>query len=367
MRIGVIRSDLPSPLRLVDLEPVSQYNPPTEPRGQERYLARPSTTTIEKILASSTTGVGAVIQGSNISSTFPLTLNGTNNVLRLKTSAAASYTAVTIPAAAYANMAALVAAVQTVVAGLGIAARAGVGTGSFALESTTRGVNSYLSVDTTGNGSTANTPLGLTAGARTVAPASAFILAGNPLGGPIDVRTATLNAVGATTATNTLGLIPASRGTTAAVQDALAPLFADTDAAVDSYLVGMLSEYRSSRWNPDPRRIPALTSGAAIAVVADDGNTAYAATLPTLTNAVLTGRLALAGTGLGSSESEQTTVKLAGAVNRVLSQAAIVAAGGAVSDTAIMIPASLLTGVTTTTTTVQVKVRQRASNVRAIA
>jgi hypothetical protein len=308
-----------------------------------------------------------VIQGSNISGSFPLTLNGSNNTLRLKTSAAASFTAVAIPAATYANMTALAAAVATVVAGLGISARAGVSTGSFALESNTRGVNSYLSVDTTGNGSTANTPLGLTAGARTVALASAFITAGNPVGGPIDVRTATINAVGASTATNTLGLIPSSRGTTAAVQDAIAPMFSDTDAAVDSYLVGMLSEYRSSNWNPDPRRIPALSNGAAIAVVADDGNSAYSASLPNLTGATLAGSLTLTGTGLGSAESVQTTVKLAGRVNKTLQQAAIIRAGGSVSATSIVIPAGLLTGVTTTTTTVQVKVRQRASNIRTIA
>lgn len=367
MRVGVIRTDLPSPLRLVDLEPVSQYNPPTEARGQERYLARPTAALVERALANPTYGAGATLQSSNIASSFPITLTGSNNVLRVKLTSAGSFVAVTLPTGTYAGQSALVAGLISALRSAGVLLRAGVGTGSIALESLTFGVNSYLALDTVGNGSTANTILGLTAGVRTMPAASAYITAGNPGTGSLDVSTATLNGVGASTNSTALGLITASRGTTAAVADVLAPMFSDTDAAIDSYLVGMISEYRSAGWNPDPRRIPAISNGAAIKVVEDDGVTAYAATLPTISSATLSGTLTIAGTGLGSAESAQTTVKISGAVRKVLSQAAIVHAGGSVSGTSIVIPAGLLTGVVVTTCTVQVKVRQRASNVRVIA
>lgn len=367
MRVGVIRSDINAPLRIVDLEPVSQWNPPTEPRGQERYLARPTTTQVEKVLASPTTGAGAAARASNIAGTLPITLTGSNNTLRLKVTAAASYTDVTIATGVYTTMAALAAAVNVAVSPIGIVAYDGPTTGMLTLESKTRGVASYLSVDTVLNGSTGNTILGLAAGARTVPAASAYITAGNPVGGPINVATATMTGVGSSTSANALALIPPSRGTVTAIQDTLAPMFSDTDLAVDSYLVGMLADYRNSNFNPDSRRKPAIANGPAIAVVADDGSSAYTVTLPTLTSATLSSSLTIGGTGLGSAESAQTSVKFAGKVKKVLSQSQIVKAGGSVTSTQIVVPASLVVGVTAVTTTVQVKVRQRVSGIRAVA
>jgi len=371
MRIAVIRTDLPSALRLVDLEPVSQYNPPTEPVGQERYLARVTTTQIESQLADSTTGAGAISEGSDISGSFPLTITlATDDVLRLKTSSAASFTDVTIAAATYANLTDLLAAINAaiVTAGLSIQALSGTGSGdTVALESTLFGVDSYIEIDTVGNGSTANTGLGLSAGARTMPAASAFVTAAIPAGGPVDVSTATLEAVGAGTNSNALSLVPVSRGATTALADLLAPQFADTDVAIDSVLVGMVSEYASANYTPDPKLV---ATGAAVAVVENDGSTAFATTLPTITTATLNtpgaGDVTIAGTGLGSSEKDQTTLKFTGDVATVIQQAILVNAGGSVSDTAIVIPASLISGAATTTTSVQVKVRQRASAASAL-
>src|SRR5690349_21301106 len=96
MRIGITRGDLPGPIHLQDLETVSQYNPPTEPKGQERAIGRPTTAEVEAVLASATVGAGAVIEGSDISGSFPLTINGTNDDLKIKTSSSAGYTTVLV-------------------------------------------------------------------------------------------------------------------------------------------------------------------------------------------------------------------------------------------------------------------------------
>jgi hypothetical protein len=369
MRIGVIRGDLPGPLYLQDLEPVSQFNPPTEPRGQELYLGRPSTTEIEAVLANPTYGAGAVIEGSDISGTFPITITGSNDDLKVRTTAAGAFTTVLIAQAAYANLTTFLAAINVALAGTGITARAGTGSGSrVAIESNTKGVNSVIGIDSTGNGSVANTPLGFGASAiqRTMPPASSFITASNPVNGTLNVSTATINGVGASTATNALTLIPSARGTTAKVADAIAPQIAETSVAIDSFLVGAISEYRSASFNPDSRR--GLPSGAAISVVQDDGSTAFTAVagLPTLSvadlNTPTTGALTLTGTFMGNYDNKDTKVRVTGpGINKTLYQKAIEAAGGSVSATSIVIPASLIPGATLTTTTARVQVRQRAT------
>lgn len=369
MRVGVVRGDLPGPIYLQDLETVSQFNPPTESRGQELYIGRPTTTEIEAVLANPTYGAGAVIEGSDISGSFPITITGSNDDLKVRTTAAGAFTTVLVAQAAYANITTFLAAINVALVGTGITARVGTGSGSrVALESNTKGVNSVIGIDSTGNGSVANTPLGLGASAiqRTMPPASAFITASNPVNGTLNVSTATINGVGASTATNALTLIPSDRGTTAKVADAIAPQIAETSVAIDSYLVGAISEYRSASFNPDSRR--GLPSGAAISVVQDDGSTAFSAIagLPTLTvadlNTPTTGALTLTGTFMGNYDNKETKIRVTGpGINKTLYQKAIEAAGGSVTATSIVIPASLIPGATLTTTTARVQVRQRAT------
>lgn len=368
MRIGVIRGDLPGPIFFQDLERVSQYNPPTEARGQERYLSRPSTAGVAAALASPTFGAGATIEGADIAGTFPLAIVAANNdILRIRKASTAAFTVITIAAAVYANIADLLVAINTALAGTGVTARLGTGAGSrLALESGTRGVNSYLDIDSVANGSTFNTPGGFGAAAviRTMPTAADFILACNPVGGVLDVSAATINAVGALTSANALDLIPASRGTVGAVADSIAPTIIESFVALDSFLTGALSEYSSVSYNPDPRR--GLTAGAAISIVQDDGVTPYVPTLPVLVvanlNVPVPGALTLTGTGLGSYESKDTVVKVEGpTISKTLVQTVIESAGGTVSHTAIVIPASLLHGAVLTTCTALVKVRQRVS------
>jgi hypothetical protein len=359
MRIGVIRGDLPGPLYITDLEVVSQQDPAIEPKGQEGYYGRPNPTRIEAALASPSTGAGASVVGTAI--TFPLTINAGNQTLRVKTSAAGSFTALTVATGSYATIAALVIAVNAALTGSGVVAEAGNTTNTLVLESATRGVTSYLAIDSVANGSTFNgaANFGSAAVTATMPVGTDFIAACLPVGGPLDARTATINGVGASTAANALARIPAARGTTAAVQNLIAPRVIETPVALQSYQVGEIAKARGATFNPDPNRLP---SGAAIVVVADDGNSAFSAPLPTLTTAATgVSSLTLTGTGLGTFERKLTSVKIAGALNKTLSQDAIEHAGGSVSATSIVIPNALVPGLVAVTSTVQVKVMQRAS------
>lgn len=370
MRVGVIRGDLSGPLFLADVEPVSRRNVSVDPPGQERYVGRPTVAEIEAALSDATTGAGAVLNGSDISGTFPLTINGTNDDLKLTTASGVAFVTYSIANAAYADLAALLVALNAALAGSGVTARENVAGNGIALESDTYGVDSYIENDDVAGGSTSNTDLGLADGAvRDMPAATDFITDCLPVGGPLDVSTATVNGVGAGTNASALSLIPAARGTTVAVADAIAPAFADTQVAIDSFLVGYMSEYRSASFNPDTRRVPALADGAAIEVVEDDGSTPFAATLPTITSSTLdsptAGDVTIVGTGLGG-EAHETQVKFTGDVVTLLSQARIEAAGGTVADTEIVIPAALIPGAATTTTSDQVQVRQRVSAVDAL-
>jgi hypothetical protein len=368
MRIGVIRGDLPGPIFLADVETVSQYNPGLEPAGQTIYISRPTVAEVELALANATSGVGAAAQGSNISGSFPITIGAGTQTLMYKTSAsAATFTTVLVPTAAYANMAALVAAVNTVL--VGATARAGVATGTFAIESNTKGVDSYLSIDTVAHGSTFNTPSGLGAGGstRTVPTAAAFITACLPVTGPLDVRSATMSAVGAGTSSTALAFIPSTRGIVTALADAMAPRLIDTPTAIKSFQTGQISGYLSASFCPDSRRLPPLASSAAITVVQDDGFSIFTAGLPNVTGAVIGGgNLTIAGTGLGSNERKNVVVKVYGTVNKVLEQAYIEHVGGSVSATQIVVPLSLLPGLVVSTSSVKLKVDTLASNAVAV-
>lgn len=384
MRAGVIRGDMPGPVFLADLESVSQYNPPTEPRGQARYLARPTVAATEAALADPTTGAGATLNGSDISGSFPLTItNGVDDDLLLRTAAADSFVTYTIAAATYNTLDDYIAAINTAIAGSGITARQNVAGNGIALESDTKGVTSYIENDTEANGSNNNTESGLADGAvRTMPAASAYITALNPVGGGLDVSTSTINGVGAGTNSSALSLIPTSRGTHTTIADVMAPQFAETPTVEDSFLVGMLSQLRNAGFNPDPNELPA---GVAIELVQDDGSTPYTFAAPAITSATLNspgaGDVTIAGTNLASpgdpnGERKDTTVQFTGTgilgdgnVRRLsLPQELIESNGGTVSATSIVVPAVLLPDdIATVTTFVQVKHRTHVSDLEALA
>lgn len=358
--IGVIRGDMQGPIAVMDLEPVSQYNPPTEPRGQERRIGRPSVASVGAALNQ----VPAGIAGTTDLSTTPVTLTTANNVLSAKVAASDAFTDVTIPPGAYGTSAALAMAVNGALGASGLAANAIVSSaGPFlVVQSNAKGTGSYIEI----GGGTFNGAVGLSGGSFKMPAAGAVISATLPPGGPLDMSEATLLA--------TIG-----SGGTADQRDALigsiAPHFVETDAFIKSFQVGMISGYLSPDYNPDPSRVPALTPGAAITVVQDDGTSDFEAPMTEITAAAAdspnTGDITITGTNLGNPEYQATVVRVSsadGARSVQLQQKKIqltFTAGtqGEVSATSIVIPASLLSDLGVADSTVRVQYTSLASNV----
>lgn len=352
MRVGVIRGDVPGPIFLADLEPTSQTNFPTEPEGQSRYISRPTALTVGAMMSAS-------IPASLVSTgaiTFPLVINNANHTLKIRKLLTDAYTSVVVANAAYANITDLVAAVNTALAATDFVAVAFSST-KLALQTKTKGEGVRIQIDSAAGGSTFNTPAVLGAGGqnKTVPSPAAFITATLPVGGPLNVSAATIR-------TSLGGGLTDAQVKIAA--DAIAPQFVETDTAIKSFLVGDLSALLSASWNPDPNRIPAIVSGAAIEVVEDDGSTAFSVTGPTILNAQFNvpgaGDVTITGTGLASAgapnaEVEATKVKFYTDKPESLQQYFIVDASGTVTETSIVIPASLVPAGVKAGTEVQVQ------------
>ncbi len=366
MYVGVIRGDMPGPIFIADVEPLSQTNFPTEPFGQSAYVARPSATQLTDYLGGLDAnyantpyqGSGGVPAGveSTAAVTFPVTLTGANNVLAVKNVSTASFTQVTIAAGTYNTMATLLAAVNAALAPTGLAtATTDVATGGLiVIQSTVPGVGSYIAIDTVVHGSTFNTPANFGAGGLTFTmPTAATIITGLlPVGGPLNVSAANVLTY--------LGASPAAQG---AVQ-LIAPHFTETTAAIQSFQVGVMSKFLEASYNPDPTVLPALANGAAITVVQDDGHTVYTAPLPIIASAAHNspnpGDITITGTDLANPEFfTATEVRVTAGSSTPGTQpayvrlnqkviAATLSGGtqGSVSATTIVIPASLLTSTT---------------------
>jgi len=409
MRVGVIRGDTPGPLFLADLEPTSQYNPPTEPAGQTRYVSRPNATTLTNFLAGvyaddaygvadvgdavndqftvpnpgtlpiqpGQPGYGGVPAGiqSSAAVTFPVVITGSNDTLKVANSSPPTYTTVTVASGSYATMAALLTAINLVLKPTGLATATTDSTGTLVvIQSTVPGVGSFIEIS---NG-TINTPLNLTTSQTFTMPAATTIInALNPV--VVPPATGSIN-VSAANLLTTLGASPAA----ASVANLIAPQFQETLVAIQSFQVGNLSQYLLPTWNPDPRHgttvspgFPAnlpYPNGPAIQVVQNDGTTPFAsdalAALPMITAAVHNtpnaGDITITGVGLGNVEFfNSTTIVVRAAASTValgaqaglggvpfvrLQQGQIIktktgGTQGVVSATSIVIPASLLTTV----------------------
>jgi hypothetical protein len=361
MYVGVIRGDMPGPIWIGDLEPVSQTNFPVEPVGQTAYISYPNATALTNYLGGlDPDGDPAKFQGSggvpagmigSAAVTFPLTLSGANNTLSLQSSSTGSFHSYVIATGTYANMTSLLAAVNTALTagGSGANATKDTATGTFfVLQSNALGVGSYIGVNASGT-STFNTPSNLTASTHFQMPTAASIITAMlPVGGPLNVSSAAI-------LTN-LGASPAAAGAV----NLIAPQFTETTVAVQSFQIGVMSKFLESTYNPDPRLLPALAYGPAITVVQNNGSSLFTAPLPIITGAVHnspnTGDITISGQDLGNSESfTATEVRITGVAG--LGKAApVIRLGqhvivntltggtqGVVSPTSIVIPASLLT------------------------
>jgi hypothetical protein len=371
MYVGVIRGDMPGPIFISDVEPLSQTNFPTEPFGQTAYISRPSVTALTNYLGGldpdqanpqyqGSGGVPAGVEGT-AAVTFPLTLTGSNNVIRVKNVSTASFTAFTIATGTYPTMANLLTAINAALnpapGVLGIAtATTDVATGTLVvIQSTVMGVGSYIAIDTTGNGSTFNTPSNFSSsGTSFTMPTAATIIGSlNPVATP--PATGSINVSAANVLAN-LGASPAAQGAVGII----CPHFTETLQVIQSFQVGVMSKFLELTYNPDPTLMPPLTNGPAIQCVQDNGTSAYSAPLPIITAAVHnspnTGDITITGQSLGNSEYlTATEVRVTGVSPGPGLQSPYVRLGqhviqktlsggtqGVVTPTSIVIPASLL-------------------------
>lgn len=349
MRVGVIRGDMPGPVSIMDLETISQYDPPTEPRGQERRFGRPDPTNVGNALAV----IPAGIIGTVDVSTGATIAAGTHTLMARISPAPTAFTTVTVANGVYASGAALVAAINTAIVTAGLNARVRLDdTGTYlVLQSGVLGVDSYIEVDVVAN-STINTPVGFNVLGDdfTIPDVATVITALNPVLGALNVSVAHLKTH--------LGAGPTDAQLTR-VADTIAPHFVDTDVTIKSFQVGMLHGFLGATYNPDPNRNPPLANGPAISVVQDDGVTPFVAPLTVITGAVHNapngGDITITGTNLGSagtvnSEVEATVVRVTSAdgsryvklYQAIIESTLTGGTQGKVSATQIVIPASLL-------------------------
>jgi hypothetical protein len=218
MRIGVIRGDVPGPVCLNDLETISQFNPPTEPKGQETHLARPNPTVVGAFLA---TLPAAIRSNAPISFAVPLVINPGNQDLKVKLAPAGPFVTAAVANAGYASLAALLVAVNNALVAAAIAANAvadASGT-KIVLQTNAVGIGSYIGIDSFAGGSTFNAPANFTdSDAIAVPTTAATITALNPIGN-LDVSAATILA--------TLGAALAAPG----IADIIAPQFVEIGRA----------------------------------------------------------------------------------------------------------------------------------------
>jgi hypothetical protein len=133
------------------------------------------------------------------------------------------------------------------------------------------GPSAVLDIDTFANGSTLNTPLGLTDGATlTGLTVAALQVAVYPTTTTIDVSSATITALSTfanLTTTQQADLV-------AAIAEVIAPYFVETGYVLLSFVSGNLSEMRDAAFQPGGTYV-GLPAGPAVAVVEDDGVTPF--------------------------------------------------------------------------------------------
>jgi hypothetical protein len=350
MFLTVIRSDLKNPLFISDVEPISQTNPTTEsPRGQARYVSRPNRVAIQNYIdvqglneLTRSTGwtVGAGWSGSYNAFTHTSGTTALSNTLAAVSLQVYSLT-VTITGRTTGNV--------TVTFGGGT-------TGAISVTTTTS-----ITASTTGN--LVITPStgfdGTVALSVKVEIAADLITATVPgYAGGLVVPTVDISA---TAIKAIIGLSGATNVQVEHIQNMLGYHFVETDAVKKSVAAGCLHGLLSANFNPDSRgdlSHPPATAGQAIKVVQDVNHLSTSTVLftvktPTITGRTLAATLTVTGAsgGLAGYGLYEPTVIIVGYGARQITQAQILAAGGTVADTSIVVPAALL-GATATIPTV---------------
>jgi len=259
MRLATVRTDM-GPFFVADIESRSQRCFSSEPPGQTRYFEKASDAALTDVL--NTYGKLTIKSGTIV---FPLTIGAAQDTLTIADVSGAPKT-FNIANATYANIASLVAAVNTAFS-------------AQELRLVARNVGNALYIDTSG------TNIGLSAYVK--ADASQFVTA-------ISLDTSAFS--GTTMLTALKAIIYPSASTVAlqngdidgvltfadlstadlatlcdAVRDAAAPELVETGPVLLSYVYGQISKFAGATFQPGGDRA-GYPAGAAFVVLADDGS-----------------------------------------------------------------------------------------------
>jgi hypothetical protein len=271
MRVGIVRSDV-GKLYLSDVENKSQRNFSSQPKGQSRYLSKPTDAQLATMLG---TVAFLTTLGSVGAATFNTagTANGTK--LNIKTAAAQPFTQITVTSGAAVPIATIVADLNRgfTNAGLGLHARAD-GTNHVAIDTTAKGPGAYFRIDAASPSAGAlQTVLGITVGVGAAVNGltiAALKTAVYPTAVTVNVATATITAL--STFANMASADKTALVT--AIANTIAPRLVETGFALRSFAYGVISKVASSTYQPGGARI-GLPAGIGAAVVADDGSTPF--------------------------------------------------------------------------------------------
>jgi len=260
MRVGVVRTDLGDGVYLSDLESRTHRTFSHSPPGQARTIHYP---TDAELLTQLNSYALLSLRGTDTNANVDTSANDT---LRIRQ--AGNYYVIAVTSGAATPKTTIRDDLNTAFAAAGLQFVASVvGTNQLQIDSVApnSGPGAVLDIDTIANGSTLNTPLGLTDGATlTGLTLSALRTAVYPTSTTIDVSSATIVAL--STFTNLTSDQQASLVT--AIADVVAPQLVETGSALRSFAIGVISKLRASTFQPH-----GLPAGVGVAVVQNDGST----------------------------------------------------------------------------------------------
>jgi hypothetical protein len=267
MRVGIVRSDV-GKLYLSDVENKSQRNFSSQPKGQSRYLSKPTDAQLATLLG---TVAFLTKYGSVGAATFDTTVaNGTK--LNIRTAATQPFTQVVVTSSATLAVAQVVSDLNKafVNAGLGLHARIS-NTNHVSIDTTAKGPSAYLEISAASPSAGAlHTVLGLATAALNGLTVAALKTAVYPTAVTVNVATATIAAL------STFSLMASADQTAlvTAIANTIAPRLVETGFALRSFAYGVISKVASATYQPGGARI-GLPAGIGAAVVADDGSTPF--------------------------------------------------------------------------------------------
>lgn len=272
MRVAAIRTDIQK-VYLNDIENTSQRCFSSEPAGQSRYLSKPTDAMLATVLATY-----GVLSAKGATTTATVDTTGGANILRIRTKSTAAYSVIAVTIGATTSKVQIAADLNVAFTNLGLTVKATVLSGADAnkiqLDTTVGGPSAFLQIDTAANGSTLNALLNA---AWAAAPPNLTGLSVAALKAAVYPTATTVNVASATiTALSTFATLQASASAAlvTAVQDTVAPNLVETGPVLLSFAYGALSKLRSATYQPGAARI-GLAAGAAVAIVANDGSTAF--------------------------------------------------------------------------------------------